>query len=60
MHGRESAARRLARIAERATGWSAPQQHGAKAVLRWTGAEADRGALVVEVRRGAVIFVAEA
>jgi len=28
-------------------------------VLRWTGEDTDHGALVVEVRRGTVIFVAE-
>jgi hypothetical protein len=28
-------------------------------VVRWTGDGADEGALVVEVRRGIIIFVAE-
>jgi hypothetical protein len=60
LHGRAAAVHRLCHVADRATGWRGPQQHGARAVLRWRGEGADRGALVLEVRRGAVIFVAEA
>jgi ketosteroid isomerase-like protein len=61
--GREEAVRRHRAIAARADAWAEPQQHGAKAVLRWArrgadGAPEERGALVVEVRRDRVIFVA--
>lgn len=59
LRGRTAAVHRLAHVADRATGWGEPQQHGAKAVLRWSGEGTDHGALVVEVRRGTVIFVAE-
>jgi hypothetical protein len=59
IHGRAAAVHRLCHIADRATGWTGPRQHGAKAVVRWTGEGADEGALVVEVRRGIIIFVAE-
>lgn len=61
--GREEAVRRHRAVAARAGEWAEPQQHGAKAVLRWVRRGADgepeeRGALVVEVRRDRVIFVA--
>ena len=37
-----------------------PQQQGAKAALRWSGGGgATDGAVVVEVRRGRIIFAAE-
>lgn len=45
-------------IAARATSWDAPQQQGARAVLRWSGADGERGAVVVEVRRGEIVFAA--
>jgi ketosteroid isomerase-like protein len=54
----DAAARHLA-IAERAASWDAPQQQGAKAALRWTGDDGAHGAVVVEVRRGRIIFAAE-
>lgn len=60
LQGRTAAVHRLCHVADRSTGWSGPQQHGAKAVLRWTGEGPDEGALVVEARRGVIIFVAEA
>lgn len=44
--------------------WEAPQQQGARAALRWTrrdaGAPHSCGAVVVEVRRGRIIFAAAA
>lgn len=62
--GAEAAARHAA-VAAVATEWAAPQQLGAKAVLRWARRDdADaveaHGAIVVEVRRGAIIFAAVA
>ena len=45
-------------IAARATSWDEPQQQGARAVLRWSGADGERGAVVVEVRRGMIVFAA--
>lgn len=64
-HGRAAAVARHRQIAKRATEWEPPQQQGAKAVLRWIrrglgGAIQARGAIVVEVRRGRIIFAAEA
>jgi hypothetical protein len=56
--GDEAAARHLA-IAERAGSWDEPQQHGAKAALRWDGNGGAHGVVVVEVRRGRIIFAAE-
>ncbi len=52
-------------IAASASEWEAPQQHGARAVLRWVhrgddGAVDARGAIVVEVRRERIIFAAVA
>lgn len=58
-HGVESAVGHYARIAPLAREWDAPQQQGAKAVLRWRGLSGT-GALVVEVRRDLIIFTAEA
>lgn len=47
-----------------ALAWDPPQQKGARAVLRFTrpGGEPtrDRGAVVVEVRRGRIVFAAAA
>lgn len=64
-HGRAAAIARHRHIAKRATEWEPPQQQGAKAVLRWIrrglgGAIQARGAIVVEVRRGHIVFAAEA
>lgn len=60
LHGAETAAARHLAIAELAESWDEPQQQGAKAALRWTGGGgAAHGAIVVEVRRGRIIFAAE-
>lgn len=60
VRGGDAAAARHLAIAERAESWDEPQQQGAKAALRWTGGGgATRGAVVVEVRRGRIIFAAE-
>jgi SnoaL-like domain len=64
VRGAEAPARHAA-VAAVATEWAAPQQLGAKAVLRWARRdEADavevHGAIVVEVRRGRIIFAAVA
>jgi hypothetical protein len=40
--------------------WSAPQQHGARAALRWSSPSGAEGAIVVEIRRGRVVFAASA
>jgi ketosteroid isomerase-like protein len=56
--GGAAAARRHAAVAEQAASWDEPQQRGARAVLRWTGPDGSRGAVVVEVRRGVVVFAA--
>jgi hypothetical protein len=61
LRGRVAAAAAHAAVAARADGWSAPQQAGARAALRWSGAEGAEGAegaVVVEVRRGTVVFAA--
>lgn len=58
LRGRQAAADAHAAVAAHAEGWSAPQQSGARAALRWSGPEASEGAVVVEVRRGAVVFAA--
>ncbi|MGD9570417.1 MAG: nuclear transport factor 2 family protein [Thermoleophilia bacterium] len=60
LRGRQAAASAHAAVASAAEGWSAPQQHGARAALRWSGASGAEGAIVVEVRRGRVIFAATA
>jgi hypothetical protein len=60
LRGREAAVAAHMAIAADARGWSAPQQHGARAALRWSGATGAEGAIVVEVRRGRVIFAASA
>jgi ketosteroid isomerase-like protein len=56
--GGAAAAGRHAAVAEAAAGWDEPQQRGARAVLRWTARDGTRGAVVVEVRRGLVVFAA--
>jgi hypothetical protein len=53
----EAAARLLGRAGPRAS-WAAPSQHGAHAVLAWTGADGTPGGVGVEVRRGRVVLVA--
>lgn len=58
--GIDAAVERHMEIAARATDWDAPQQQGARAVLRWTGPDGARGAIVVEVRRGLIVFAAAA
>ncbi len=60
LRGREAAVAAHAAVAAGAEGWSAPQQHGARAALRWSGASGAEGAIVVEIRRGRVIFAATA
>ncbi len=61
LHGGADAAARHLEIAALAEEWDEPQQQGAKAALRWSGGGgATRGAVVVEVRRGRIIFAAEA
>jgi ketosteroid isomerase-like protein len=60
LRGREAAVAAHMAVAAEAQGWSAPQQQGAKAALRWSGASGAEGAIVVEVRRGRVIFAASA
>ncbi|MGE0027471.1 MAG: nuclear transport factor 2 family protein [Thermoleophilia bacterium] len=60
LHGADAAAARHLEIAALAEEWDEPQQQGAKAALRWTGGGgASHGAVVVEVRRGRIIFAAE-
>jgi SnoaL-like domain len=56
--GREESARRLLERAGEDSRWRGPRQHGAHAVLGWTGAGGAEGGLVVEVRRGRVVLVA--
>lgn len=60
VRGRAGALERHARIAARAVEWSTPQQHGARAALRWVDGDGRVAALVVEVRRGRIIFAAVA
>lgn len=59
--GAEAVARRVLEVAGGA-GWDPPQQQGAKAVMRYRRevgiGYVFRGALVVEVRRGRIIFAA--
>lgn len=56
--GVDAAVTRHMEIAARASSWDPPQQHGARAALRWTGDDGSRGAIVVEVRRGLIISAA--
>ncbi len=58
VRGRAGALERHAQIAARAVEWSSPQQHGARAALRWVDGGGRVSALVVEVRRGRIIFAA--
>jgi hypothetical protein len=60
LRGAGAAAAAHAAVAAVADGWSAPQQHGARAALRWSGPAGAEGAIVVEIRRGRVIFAAAA
>lgn len=60
VRGRAAALERHAQIAARAVEWSSPQQHGARAALRWVDGTGRVSALVVEVRRGRIIFAAVA
>jgi len=50
-HGRSAAIARHRHIAQRATEWEAPQQQGAKAVLRWVR-RAMGGAVQARARSG--------
>lgn len=64
-HGRGTAQARHRHISLRATEWEDPQQQGSKAVLRWIrrglgGAVQARGAIVIEIIDGQVVFAAEA
>jgi ketosteroid isomerase-like protein len=56
--GRPQAVGHLLGVAGPGAEWAAPQQHGAHAILRWTAADGSAGGLVVEVRRGRVVFAA--
>ena len=58
VRGRAGALERHAAIAVRAVEWASPQQHGARAALRWVDGEGRVAAIVVEVRRGRIIFAA--
>jgi uncharacterized protein (TIGR02246 family) len=59
--GRDEAVPAHMELGLRALSWDPPQQHGPKAVLRWRDEEGRvGGAVVVEVRRGAIIFAAVA
>ncbi len=58
--GTRAAVDRHMQIAARATAWDPPQQQGARAALRWSDADGGRGGLVVEVRRGQIVFAAVA
>lgn len=58
--GTAAAVERHLALAGEAASWDAPQQQGARAVLRWSGDDGARGALVVEVRRGQIVFAAVA
>ena len=60
LRGRAASAAAHGAVAAVAEGWSAPQQHGARAALRWSGAGGLEGAIVVEVRRGRIVFAATA
>jgi hypothetical protein len=58
VRGRAGALERHAQIAARAVEWSSPQQHGARAALRWVDGAGRVSAIVVEIRRGRIIFAA--
>ena len=60
LEGIDAAVARHMEIAGRAVAWDEPQQQGARAVLRWSGDDGARGAIVVETRRGLVVFAASA
>jgi ketosteroid isomerase-like protein len=59
VRGGAAAAERHLAVATAADGWADAQQHGARAALRWSAGDA-RGAIIVEVRRGRIIFAAAA
>ncbi|HTI32468.1 MAG TPA: nuclear transport factor 2 family protein [Miltoncostaea sp.] len=59
LRGADAAAGRHLEIAALAEEWDEPQQTGAKAALRWSRGGGAHGAVVVEVRRGRIIFAAE-
>lgn len=56
--GTEAAVARHMEIAGRAAAWDEPQQQGARAALRWSGSDGSRGTILVEVRRGQIVFAA--
>lgn len=56
--GADAAVAHHMEIAERAAAWDEPQQQGARAALRWREADGSRGAIVVEVRGGEIVFAA--
>jgi hypothetical protein len=56
--GRGEAARRILEVAGEDAAWAPPRQHGAHAVLGWSGPGGPGGGVVVEVRRGRVVLVA--
>jgi ketosteroid isomerase-like protein len=58
VRGRAGAVERHAQIAAQAVEWSSPQQHGARAALRWADGAGRVSAIVVEIRRGRIIFAA--
>ncbi len=60
VRGRPGALERHAQIAARAVEWSSPQQSGARAALRWVDGTGMVAAIVVEVRRGRIVFAAVA
>ena len=60
VRGRAGALERHVAIAAQAVEWASPQQHGARAALRWVDGAGRVAAIVVEVRRGRIIFAAVA
>ena len=60
VRGRAAALERHAAIAAQAVEWASPQQHGARAALRWVDGAGRVSAIIVEVRRGRIIFAAVA
>ena len=56
VHGRAAAAARLLELPGEGAAWAPPVQHGAHAVLAWSG-PAGLGGVGVEVRRGRVVLV---
>jgi ketosteroid isomerase-like protein len=60
VRGGPAALERHLAIAAQAVEWASPQQHGARAALRWVDGAGRVAAIVVEVRRGRIIFAAVA